>query len=95
MPVDVTPYVGYAAGALTVVSYFPQAVRAWKTKQVKDLSKPMLFLLVAASALWITYGIVSSSLPIILTNVGTLVLTSAIFVAKLKFGKRAGAGRRA
>lgn len=89
------PYVGYVAGALTVVSYFPQAVRAWKTKQVKDLSKPMLAMLVAANVLWITYGVVSSSLPIIITNVGTLLLTGAIFVAKLKFGKRAAGGRTA
>ena len=89
------PYVGYVAGALTVVSYFPQAVRAWKTKQVKDLSKPMLAMLVAANVLWITYGVVSSSLPIIITNVGTLLLTGAIFVAKLKFGTRAAGGRTA
>lgn len=91
---DFAPYVGYVAGALTVVSYFPQAVRAWKTKQVKDLSKMMLAMLVAANVLWITYGIVSSSLPIIITNVGTLLLTGAIFVAKLKFGRRGGGERR-
>lgn len=92
---EFAPYVGYVAGALTVVSYFPQAVRAWKTKQVKDLSKMMLAMLVAANLLWITYGIASKSLPIIITNVGTLLLTGAIFVAKLKFGKRGGAGRPA
>ena len=89
---EFAPYVGYVAGALTVVSYLPQAVRAWKTKQVKDLSKMMLAMLVAANVLWITYGIVSRSLPIIITNVGTLLLTGAIFVAKLKFGKKKGAG---
>ena len=87
---EFAPYVGYVAGALTVVSYFPQAVRAWKTKQVKDLSRMMLVMLVAANVLWITYGVVSSSLPIIITNVGTLLLTGAIFVAKLRFGKRGG-----
>ena len=92
---QIAPYVGYVAGALTVVSYFPQALRAWKTKQVKDLSKMMLAMLVAANVLWITYGVVSSSLPIIITNDGTLLLTGAIFVAKLKFGKRGGAGQRA
>jgi MtN3 and saliva related transmembrane protein len=92
---EFAPYVGYVAGALTVVSYFPQAVRAWKTKQVKDLSKLMLAMLVAANVLWITYGVVSRSLPIIITNVGTLLLTGAIFVAKLRFGKRGGERRPA
>ena len=89
---QITPYVGYVAGALTVVSYFPQAVRAWKTKQVKDLSKAMLALLVAANVLWIGYGVISSQWPVILTNIGTLALTGAIFVAKLRFGKRGGGG---
>ena len=89
---DFAPYVGYVAGALTVVSYFPQALRAWKTKQVKDLSKMMLAMLVAANILWIGYGVISSQPPVIVTNVGTLLLTGAIFVAKLKFGKRSGRG---
>ena len=87
---QIAPYVGYVAGALTVVSYFPQAMRAWKTKQVKDLSKMMLIMLVLANVLWITYGVVSTQWPVILTNIGTLALTGAIFVAKLRFGKRGG-----
>jgi MtN3 and saliva related transmembrane protein len=89
---QIAPYVGYVAGALTVVSYFPQAMRAWKTKQVKDLSKMMLLMLVVANVLWIAYGVVSTQWPVILTNVGTLALTGAIFVAKLRFGKRGGGG---
>jgi len=83
--VDLTPYVGYVAGAMTVVSYAPQAVRAWRTKEVKDLSWVMLALLVAAGALWITYGLISSQLPVVLTNVGTVALTGAILAAKIKF----------
>lgn len=82
---DLTPYVGYVAGAMTVVSYAPQAVRAWKTHEVKDLSWAMLALLVLAGVLWITYGIVSSQLPVVLTNVGTVALTAAILVAKIRY----------
>lgn len=82
---DVTPYVGYVAGALTVVSFFPQAVRAWRTKKVEDLSWAMLALLVTANALWITYGVISSQLPVILTNCGTVLLTGAILAAKMRY----------
>ena len=84
---DLTPYVGYVAGAMTVVSYAPQAVRVWRTHEVKDLSYAMLALLVFAGALWITYGVISSQLPVILTNVGTVLLTGAILVAKVRFKK--------
>lgn len=82
---DLAPYVGYVAGAMTVISYAPQAVKVWRTKEVDELSLGMLALLVLAGALWITYGVVSSQTPVILTNVGTVALTGAILVAKLKY----------
>ena len=78
-------YVGYAAGALTVVSYFPQAMRAWKTRKVDDLSWGMVAMLVIAGALWIVYGMMSKQMPVILTNTGTVLLTAAILVAKFRF----------
>ena len=83
--VDLTPYVGYVAGAMTVISYAPQAVRVWKTHEVDDLSWAMLALLTLAGALWITYGIVSSQTPVILTNIGTTLLTGSILAAKIKY----------
>ena len=78
-------YVGYAAGALTVISYFPQAMSAWKTRKVDDLSWGMVGMLVVAGALWIVYGVMSKQMPVILTNTGTVVLTAAILIAKFKF----------
>ena len=87
------PYIGYVAGALTVISYVPQAIRAWKTKQVDDLSWLMVAMLVAAGVLWIAYGVASSQTPVILTNVATTVLTAAILVAKFRFGRSKKAGQ--
>ena len=78
-------YIGYAAGALTVFSYLPQAVRAWKTRKVDDLSWAMVSMLVIAGGLWIMYGVMSSQMPVILTNAGTVTLTAAILIAKFKF----------
>jgi MtN3 and saliva related transmembrane protein len=80
-------YIGYAAGALTVISYAPQVVRAFRTKEVKDLSWAMVAMLVTAGALWIVYGVSSSQMPVILTNVGTTLLTGALLVAKFRFRK--------
>lgn len=82
---EIASYVGYAAGALTVVSYFPQAMRAWKTRKVDDLSWGMVGMLVVAGGLWIVYGVMSKQMPVILTNSGTVVLTAAILVAKFRF----------
>jgi MtN3 and saliva related transmembrane protein len=80
-----TPYVGYLAGFLTVVSFLPQVLRAWRTKQTKDLSLRTFLILIAASLLWLTYGVLSSDWPVIATNGGLLVLNSAILTAKLRF----------
>ena len=84
-----TEYIGYAAGGLTVISFLPQVVRAWRTHETEDLSLGMFTILLAAGALWITYGIVSGDVPVIATNIGTVTLNAAILVAKVKFKTRA------
>ena len=80
-----TPYVGYLAGALTVVSFLPQVLRTWRTKQTKDLSIRTFLLIIAAGALWITYGALASDWPVIATNVGMVGLNGAILVAKIRY----------
>ena len=80
-----TPYVGYAAGGLTVLSLVPQAIRAFRTRAVRDVSWGLITLLIASGVLWIVYGLLSSQLPVILTNVGVVTLAAIILVAKLRF----------
>jgi MtN3 and saliva related transmembrane protein len=79
-------YLGYFAGTLTVVSFIPQVIRTWKTHHTRDLSFGMFALLVTASSLWIVYGILIEDWPVILTNLGMVLLTGSIGVAKLRFG---------
>lgn len=83
--VTFTPLIGYAAGALTVASYAPQAVRVWRTRQVNDLSYGMFALLILACSLWVLFGILLTSWPIIITNTLAGLLNVAIFVAKIRF----------
>ena len=80
-----TQYVGYLAGFLTVLSFLPQVLRTWRTKQTKDLSVRTFVLLIIASVLWSTYGVLSSDWPVIATNGGMLILNSAILTAKLRY----------
>jgi MtN3 and saliva related transmembrane protein len=83
--VQLTPYVGYVAGALTVVSLVPQALRAWRTKQTKGLSIKAFLLLIMAGILWVTYGVLASDWPVIATNAGMVALNGAILAAKLRY----------
>ena len=92
--IEIASLIGTAAGACTVVSYTPQVIKAWKTKKVDDLSLRMFTLLVTAAVLWITYGVLASSIPVIATNVGTLALNSAILTAKIKYGQKSPASKK-
>ena len=78
-------YIGYVAGALTVVSFFPQVLRVWRTRQTHDLSFGMFALLITAGALWVTYGVLERDWPVIATNAGTVVLNCTILLAKLRY----------
>ena len=77
--------VGFAAGFLTVVSFLPQVIQAWKTKRVKDISFWMIAILMTAAATWVAYGIMKKDMPVIVTNVSSFILQSGIMVAKIKF----------
>ncbi|HEX9309913.1 MAG TPA: SemiSWEET transporter [Gemmatimonadaceae bacterium] len=79
-------YLGFVGGFLTVASFLPQVIRAWRTRQTRDLSLGMFALLVTASTLWIVYGIFIRDWSVIATNIGMVALNGAIGVAKIRFG---------
>jgi MtN3 and saliva related transmembrane protein len=78
-------YLGYFAGSLTVVSFLPQVIRTWRTRQTRDLSLGMFALLVTASSLWILYGFMIGSWPVIATNIGMVALNGALVTAKVRY----------
>jgi MtN3 and saliva related transmembrane protein len=76
---------GFVAGLLTVGSFLPQVVRAWRTRQTRDLSLAMFALLITSGSLWIVYGIVKSDWPVIATNSGMVALNGALAAAKMRY----------
>jgi MtN3 and saliva related transmembrane protein len=55
----------------------------------------MYLVMTAAFALWLGYGLVIGSWPVIVFNVCNLALNAAILWLKLRDGKRADLGRTA
>ncbi len=82
--------VGFAAGALTTLAYLPQALHSFRTRSVRDLSMTMLVSLNVGLALWVVYGFSIHSLPLILTNVLTLLLALPLLVMKVRFHEPSG-----
>jgi MtN3 and saliva related transmembrane protein len=77
---------GYVAGMVTVASFLPQVVRAWRTRQTRDLSLASLTLLITAGSMWILYGALSRDWPVVATNGGMVGLLVLLAAAKLKHG---------
>jgi len=78
--------IGWLATTLTTVAFAPQVWRAWKTRSARDLSLPMYLIFTAGVVLWLTYGLMIASWPIIVGNIVTLILASCVLAMKLKFG---------
>ncbi len=83
---NVISLVGLAAAFCTTVAYVPQALRIWRTRSTQDISLGMYLVMSLGLVLWLAYGICIGSLPVILANGATLVLTSLILTLKLRQG---------
>lgn len=71
--------IGYLAGILTTIAVVPQISKAWKTKQVDDISLIMVGILICGLSLWTLYGVFSQAWPIIVTNGLSLLLNVFLF----------------
>lgn len=83
---DFTPIVGFVAAILTTGAFVPQIVKVWRTRAADDISLGMYSLFTLGVALWLLYGVLIASWPVILANLVTLLLAGAVLVMKIKFG---------
>jgi MtN3 and saliva related transmembrane protein len=81
---------GTVAGLLSTSSFVPQVWKAWKEGHTEAISKRMYIVTVSAFVLWTVYGFVIGSWPIIIFNILSLILSSAILVLKLRNERKAG-----
>jgi MtN3 and saliva related transmembrane protein len=90
----ITDLIGYGAASLTTLSFLPQAWRTFRTRDVSGISLGMYSLFTTGVALWLIYGWLLGSWPIVAANVVTLSLSACILGMKVRYGKTArdGAG---
>ena len=86
MRLDCNTIVGLVAAICTTIAFFPQILLVYRTKQTRDLSLSTFILLTAGIFLWLIYGILLGSLPIILANFITLIGCFYILIMKIKYG---------
>jgi MtN3 and saliva related transmembrane protein len=82
-------WLGYLAAVLTTVAFVPQAWRTFQTRDVTGISLGMYSVFTVGVLLWLIYGVLLGSWPLILANAVTLALASCILLMKLVLGRRA------
>ena len=78
--------IGSVAAVLTTASFIPQAWHSFKTRDVSGISLVMYSVFTLGVALWLLYGVLLQSWPLMIANSITLVLAAAILGLKLRFG---------
>jgi MtN3 and saliva related transmembrane protein len=79
---------GYLAACLTTLSFAPQAWLIFRTRDVAGVSLGMYGAMTAGVVLWLVYGLLIRSWPLVAANVVTLALAGSILAMKLMLERR-------
>ena len=83
-----TEIVGLAAGICTALSLLPQIIKIMKEKAAQDISLFYLLVLLCGLGLWTYYGFLKNDVPIIATNIFSMVLNIVVIVLGLIYGRK-------
>jgi MtN3 and saliva related transmembrane protein len=76
---------GLAAGTCTTISLFPQVARIYRTKSAGDLSLLMFTIFGLGLILWLSYGIFTHSLSVIVANAVSLAAVITILALAVRY----------
>jgi len=85
MAISIISLTGFAAGFLTTIALMPQAWKAYKTKSTHDVSLGWISTLTVGVVLWLIYGFMIDSMPVIFANFFTLILALVVFYFKIRY----------
>lgn len=93
MPISLVDAVGTGAALCSMASFTPQLVKIWRERDASSVSLRMYMVTVTGFSLWVAYGVLSESWPIIVANSVCLAESAAILVLKWRFerGEKVGA----
>lgn len=82
---DYKEILGLVAGSISSITFLPQVIKTAKEKSAKNISLPMFLLVTFSVILWLAYGIMLKSTPIIFTNTCVLIMSLIMIYLKLKY----------
>jgi MtN3 and saliva related transmembrane protein len=77
--------IGAVAGICTSVSSIPQIITTIKKKKASDVSPVMFAALFVGHALWAWYGILHQDIPVLATNLFSVILDVVMLFLRFKY----------
>jgi len=81
---DAVTLLGLVAGTLTTAAFVPQLIKVWRSRSTRDISLAMYGIITTGILLWLIYGILIDSVPVIAANAVTLVVALMILALKIR-----------
>ncbi len=81
---NLIPWIGATAAALTSLSYIPQVRKAWPHGATQDLSLRMLIVLTSGLWLWVIYGLMKQDWAIVAANIVGGTLAASVLIFKMR-----------
>ncbi len=85
MKVDI---IGYTAACFTTFSLLPQIVRMYRLKEAKDVSLFMPLMVAIGSVLWVVYGFLIASPPVIAANGIALIIAVITVMFAVRYRRK-------
>ncbi len=80
-------FLGYVAATITTIAFLPQIIKTIKTKSAKDVSMGMFVLFTTGVFLWIIYGILTKTYPVLIANAVIFCLSVTQIILKIYYDR--------
>ncbi len=78
---------GTVAGLCSMGSFVPQVLKIWREGDTRAISLRMYLVMTVGFVLWLAYGVVIGSWPVVIVNIANVALSGTILWLKLRVGK--------
>jgi len=83
---SIADLIGFMAAVICSISMTPQVIKIYRTKKTNDLSLGAFSVLAAGLFLWLVYGLLIHSIPVIAGNAIGVGFTLYIIIMKILHG---------
>ena len=78
---------GYVSATFTTIAFLPQIIKTIRIKSAKDVSMGMFVFFTTGVFLWIIYGVLTNTMPVLIANSVIFCLSLIQIILKIKYDK--------